>query len=355
MMKKDVSSKLVTLTLSSILILAISCIDRLDFWKETEEGQLIIYGLFTDSDDSHIVNISTSAPFAFRPKGVSNGEVFLLTEGKGKKAYINKGNGKYELQDVKAKNGESYALEVVLEEVTYRSNFQKMPELVGKDSLSYQIVYEPFRTPLDEHLFKVYAKSQLPDTKDQLFIRWIVEEAHYWPLLWIPPGVPPPPPCFIFDVMDPTKVNLFDGTVTANRQNEQLLATRKIDNAFLFPFFVTVNQLSINREAFDYWERINIVLNNKGSLFDIPPAPVFGNIININDPNQHILGFFEVAKSSVSRFYVTSEISPIYLQPICEYTPGKPRELYPAECHSCEGRAAGREWTSNRPLWWVYD
>lgn len=355
-MKKNLYStlKLVTYFVSLILVTS-SCIDPLDFWQETQEGQLIIYGLFTDLDDKHVVNISTSAPLAFRPKGVSNASVYLLIEGEEKIAYLNKGNGVYELEGVISEEGKSYALEVILNGVTYRSQFQEMPEAVGKDSLSYEVAYEPFKSSLDEHVFKVFTKSELPETKDQLFIRWIVEEAHYWQLLWIPPGTPPPPPCFIFDVMDPSRVNLFDGTITSSRQTEKLLAIRKINNAFLFPYFVTVKQLSINRQAFEYWQKINIVINNKGSLFDIPPAPVVGNIMNTENPNELVLGFFEVAKSSVSRFYVTSEISPIYLQPICNFIPGRPTNQYPSECLSCEGRAAGREWTIERPEWWIYD
>ena len=76
---------------------------------------------------------------------------------------------------MKSTEGKSYALEVVLEGVTYRSKFQEMPKVVGKDSLSYQVAYEPFRSSLDEHVFKVFAKSEIPETKDQLFLRWIVE------------------------------------------------------------------------------------------------------------------------------------------------------------------------------------
>lgn len=355
-MKKNLYSIFKQLTcLFSLILVTVSCIDRLDFWQETQEGQLIIYGLFTDIEDKHLVNISTTAPLSFRPKGVSNAAVYLLTEDEEKIAYLNKGNGVYELQGIHAAEGKSYAVEVILNGTAYRSSFQELPSAVGKDDLSYEVAYEPFRSSEDEYVFKVFTKSDLPETKDQLFIRWVVEEAHYWQLLWIPPATPPPPPCFIFDVMDPSRVNLFDGTVTSNRQTERLLATRKIDNAFLFPYFVTVKQLSINREAFQYWEKINIVINNKGSLFDIPPAPVVGNIVNTENPNELILGFFEVAKSSISRFYVTSEISPIYLQPICNFIPGKPTNQYPSECLSCEARAGGREWTSITPEWWVYD
>lgn len=332
-----------------------SCIDPLDFWQETQEGQLIIYGLFTDLDDAHIVNISTTAPMGFRPKGVSDAAVYLLIDKEVKLAYDNKGKGTYELQGIKSQEGKSYALEVILNGQTYRSPFQEMPPIVGKDSLSFEVAYEPFGSSLDEHVFKVFTKSELPESTSQLFVRWIVEEAHYWQLLWIPPGTPPPPPCFVFDVMDPSRVNLFDGTVSSNRNPERLLAIRKIDNAFLFPYYVTVKQLSITRQAFEYWEKINIVINNKGSLFDIPPAPVIGNITNVENPDEPVLGFFEVAKSRVSRFYVTSEISPIYLQPICNYIPGKSIDQYPSECLSCEAKASGRIWSTIIPDWWVYD
>jgi hypothetical protein len=102
-MKKNFYSKLkLPICLVSLFLVTFSCIEPLDFWQETQEGQLIIYGLFTDIDEKHVVNISTSAPLAFRPKGVSNAAVYLLTDGEEKISYFNKGNGVYELQGVKS-------------------------------------------------------------------------------------------------------------------------------------------------------------------------------------------------------------------------------------------------------------
>jgi hypothetical protein len=340
------------------LILACSCIDRLDFIGDTVEGQIIIYGLLTAGENTHTVNVGSSRSLGFTQIGIPNAEVNLLVKDGGTLRYTSLGNGNYELHNFNPIEGQSYSLEVLVGENVYRSTFQEIPKSIGTDSLSYEVGYEPFRTTANEHVLKVFTKTQLPRDNASVYLRWIVEETAYWELVWIyAPGIPPPmpPPCFVFDIIEPTKINLFDGSVSTTRDFEQLLATRKIDNSFLFPMFISVKQLSINREAYEYWERIKIMIENQGSLFDIPPAPINGNIINVNNPNEKVLGFYEVAKSQVTRFYVTSEISPIYFQPPCTFVMGRQFFEYPSECQTCSNRALGRKFVTVRPDWWVYD
>ncbi|MEB2778671.1 DUF4249 domain-containing protein [Algoriphagus sp. D3-2-R+10] len=340
------------------IILISSCIDRLDFIGDTKEGQIIIYGLLSAGENIHTVNVGLSRSSGFTQSSIPNAEVNLLVQEGGTYRYTSIGDGNYELHNFNPVEGQSYSLEVMVGEKVYRSTFQEIPSSNGVDSLSYDVAYEPFRTTFQEHVFKVYSKTRLPENDEPVYLRWIVEETAYWELVWIyAPGIPPPlpPPCFIFDIMEPAKINLFDGSSSKTQTFDQLLATRKIDNSFLFPMFISVKQLSINRDAYEYWEKIKTVIENQGSLFDIPPAPIIGNIKNTNDPNEKVLGFFEVAKSQVTRFYVTSEISPVYLPPPCFFVLGKPRLDYPAECLTCEDRALGRKFVMERPDWWVYD
>jgi hypothetical protein len=346
------------LLLSVWIFVAFSCIDRLDFIGDTVKGQIIIYGLLATGETTQTVNVGMSRSSGFIQQGVSNATVSLLLKNGGKLTYFSVGNGNYELQNFEPEEGESYSIEVIVGEKVYRSAFQEIPTVNGIDSLSYDVAYEPFRTNANEHVFRVFNKTVIPQNNEPVFIRWVAEETAYWQLVWIyAPGIPPPfpPPCFIFDVMEPSKINLFNGTATNTRTIDQLLVRRKIDNAFLYPMFITVKQLSINREAYEYWERIKIILNNQGSLFDIPPAPIRGNIINIENPDEKVLGFFEVAKTQISRFYVTSEISPIYLHPPCTFVLGRPLLEYPSDCITCANRAAGRRFVTVRPDWWIYD
>lgn len=340
------------------LSLTVSCIEKLDFIGETKEGQLIIYGLFTDSDERQIVNVSRTALSGLAPEGVQNASVSVLSESGERFQYFNLGNGEYELYGCRALEEKSYTLEVELDGKVYRSKSEKVPKLAAEDVLSFTFEEEPFRTETPENVFKVFSETTLPNTQDPIYLRWTIEETYLWPLAWLKgTGIPPPqpPPCFISDSIEPNRINLFDGSGTSTRNSTVVLGRRLVDNSFQYPFFVSVRQLSINREAYEYWEKIKIVINNQGSLFDIPPAPVLGNIFNVEDREETVLGYFEVAKTKITRIYSTRSDVPFFLVDPCEYIPSKSDDSYSAECKSCEARAQGKRWTTNKPDWWKYD
>ncbi|MEN2283508.1 DUF4249 domain-containing protein [Algoriphagus sp. SE2] len=355
--RTKISTRLL-LVFSLYLLLPFSCIDKLDSFDDPQEEQLVIYGLLTDRYERQIVTVSRTSAFGFDPLGVREAKVSLLTASGSRFRYISNGFGEYILEGFAAIEGESYAIEVILEDKVYMSNYEKIPELLADDVISFEFNKEPFRTESPESVFTVFSETTLPNSSNPIYLRWMVEETYFWPLVYLP-GTgfppPPPPPCFISDVIEPNRVNLFDGSSTNTQKGKFVLAKRLVDNSFLYPFFVSVKQLSINREAYEYWEKINIIINNQGSLFDIPPASVLGNISNFEDPNETVLGYFEVAKTKVSRIYTTREDVPFFLVDPCQYFPNKPENSYASECKSCEARAQGRRWTNNAPDWWKFD
>jgi len=346
------------LVVALLLVLTVSCVDRLDFVGETKEGQLVIYGLLTDVEERQVVTVSRTALSGLPPRGVANAKVSVLSTSGARYPYTSLKTGEYELVGFRATAGNSYALEVVVDGKVYQSKFEKVPELDAEDKLSFTFDNEPFRTEKPEYVFKVFSETKLPDTQDPIYLRWTIEETYLWPLAWLRgTGIPPPqpPPCFISDVIEPNRINLFDGSGTSTRNSTLLLGRRSVDNSFQYPFYVTVKQLSINREAYNYWEKIKIVISNQGSLFDIPPAPVFGNIFNVKDSEETVLGYFEVAKTKTTRIYTTNADVPFYLLDPCQFLPSTPDDSYPAECRSCAARAQGRSWTIKAPAWWKYD
>jgi hypothetical protein len=346
------------LVFSLYFFLPFSCIEKLDFFDETQEVQLVIYGLLTDMPERQVVSVSRTSAIGLAPMGVSDAKVSLLTASGGRFRYFLSGFGEYTLEGFAAVDGESYAIEVVLENKVYMSTFEKVPELLADDVISFEFNKEPFRTESPESVFTVFSETTLPNSADPIYLRWMVEETYFWPLVYLP-GTgfppPPPPPCFISDVFEPNRINLFDGSGTSTRKGNFVLGKRLVDNSFLYPFFVSVKQLSINRKAYEYWEKIKIVIDNQGSLFDIPPASVFGNISNVEDRNETVLGYFEVAKTKVTRIYTTRADVPFNLVDPCLYIPNKPENSYASECTSCEGRAQGRRWTNDAPDWWKFD
>ena len=50
--------------------------------------------------------------------------------------------------------------------------------------------------------------------------------------------------------------------------------------------------------------KVQSVISPAGTVFDPPPASVPRNIFNTNDPNQKLLGFFDVTEVDIQRTFV---------------------------------------------------
>ena len=63
-------------------------------------------------------------------------------------------------------------------------------------------------------------------------------------------------------------------------------------------------QYSLSESTYEYWEKIYVVSNQTGSIFDKVPAGVTGNINQV-DGDSEVLGYFEVANVDIRRFSTT--------------------------------------------------
>lgn len=334
------------------------CIDRLDFFGDTQGGQLVIYGMVNDTDEVQRLEISRTNLQGFNPKGEDGASVTLLTQDGRRLRYTNTGNGEYQLAGFKGTPGQSYSIEVIIDKDIYESTVQTMPTILAVDNLEFRFGREMLDTEAEEGVFVVSATTNFPEGDNSGFFRWTALETYQWQRTWLPcVGLcpPPPNPCYISDLMDPNRITLFDGSSSRTRQTRQEIAKRAVDNSFIGIFYVSLKQHSITRDAFEYWRKIDLIVNNRGSLFDIPPAPVYGNITNKNNPDEIVLGFFEVARVKYTRKFVNPADVPFFLTRPCDIVVGKPAEDYAAECVQCEVRAKGRAWTTTAPEWWFKD
>ena len=68
--------------------------------------------------------------------------------------------------------------------------------------------------------------------------------------------------------------------------------------------FVEVSQFSFTREAYQFWKLYQEQSTRTGTIFDPLPAPIRGNVYNIQDPNDYALGYFGVSGISTKRLVV---------------------------------------------------
>jgi hypothetical protein len=345
-----------------------SCVDQISFpLEKADEEKLIVSGVLTDLNETQYVFLSETTSNARQP--IASGQYFVLNdlprpiqgasvvlakEGSGNLWFYQETKpGQYELNGFRPVGGEGgYYLEVRIGNRVYRSNAHQFPEVVGSDELSFSFQRGQFGDSPETSFVSIVSKVTLPQQVGGYYLRWMVEEAYYWNLTFFPnPFNTPPPNCFVFGYPDPERINLLNGDLLNNPggQSSLVLAQRGIDQSFLSRHYFMVRQLSIDKEAHEYWRKVLELVNNSGSVFDSPPAPIRGNIRRLDFPNEMVLGYFEVAKASIKRIYTTRADVPYFIEDICAYVPGKSAALYPPTCRAC---SAFPNSTSQVPSWW---
>jgi len=69
-----------------------------------------------------------------------------------------------------------------------------------------------------------------------------------------------------------------------------------------------VSQYGLSADAERYWKGLAISSQSQGSLFDLQPGTIVGNIRSVNNPDEIVLGIFEVVQEERYRvFYYASD------------------------------------------------
>ncbi len=332
-----------------------SCVDQINFkLDKPERERLIVSGLLTDLNETQTVYLSTTTSNAREPLSVgdsiyvmddkprpfSGAWVKLIDETSGKTwDYQQPKEGQYELYGFVHESPDArYVLEIVMSGAVYRSEPQAIPEVIGSDELS--VSFERTRLGDNPDAAQAVIKTDvtLPEQVGDYYLRWAVDEAYFWDLTFFPnPFNRPPPLCVVFGFPEPERITLVNGDLlnAPSGKTSQIVAKRLVDQSFLSRHYFNVRQLSISRDAYEYWRRVGEVVNNTGSVFDTPPAPIKGNLYNVNDENEVVLGYFEVSKAKMTRIFTTLADVPYFLEKICVYEPGKSRDQYDPTCLSC--------------------
>lgn len=72
-------------------------------------------------------------------------------------------------------------------------------------------------------------------------------------------------------------------------------------------YSILVNQYSLNEDEYTYWEKLQSISEKVGSLYDITPSSIPGNIYCVEDPAEQVLGYFSVSAKTSKRIYIDDD------------------------------------------------
>ncbi|MEQ1587534.1 MAG: DUF4249 domain-containing protein [Cyclobacteriaceae bacterium] len=335
-----------------------SCLTPIDFPVEMEGGTLVVTGQISTITDQSVIQLGTTANSVRLSFPVSGafiqlfddvGNVYPYEEDFGKE-------GNYYLKNVTGVTGRTYYIEInLVDGRVYKSLPEKLPEPAIQESVYYTIVKKEFTdgegAVVVRDYIDLFSNNRLVSSNEPTYLKWGVEET----FLLSPTDFPDiegriPPPCFIVQNADPQRIVLFNGSeVSTTSISDLLVGSRLIDWTFLERHYFTVYQSSLTKDAYDYWRKVNIVANQAGTIFDTPPAPIVGNIVSKENPDEKMLGYFQATNQTFSRFVIFQSDLPFPLTvATCTFTGSFNPLDYPVRCFDCTNV---RNSSYKRPDW----
>lgn len=290
-----------------------SCINEIELPIRSESPRLVVEGMITNEKPPYIVRLFTTGDFLssrYPPASLGvQSALVTITDDTGKsttlKAVLEQ-PGVYQTVDstFRGEIGRLYTLVVRMPDGKI---FQSQPE---------QLLPVPELDELKARFVDVPDRSQpsgyqvLVDTQDPIetanYYRWsaygyVRRESEGLPMIG---GGICCKSCWL--LIANNEVNIFsDANINGNRIQEKF--------ALFSPFYVRgkqyveVSQYSLTREAYQFWKLLDEQQTRTGSLFDPQPAPIEGNIYNVENTNELALGYFGASAVSRRRLIIAGD------------------------------------------------
>jgi hypothetical protein len=336
----------------AVVLTLCKCIDPYSPKLKGYESLLVVDGLVTDENKSYTVKLSrTLQDQNDTPPMVSDATVFI-TDNAGNYCYLNNmGDGIYKTDSsqFRGQTGKTYVLHINTPEgENYESDQCLMQSVPHIDSIYFAKDQEVVNngTEIQEGI-RIYLDSEEGD--NNLNYRWTFEETWEFKV--------PNPKRFNFLYLKPglvinriVKVEHVKEFCWKNRKSDEILiravyagepnqirkeplffiATGESDR-LMIKYSILVKQYSISKNEYDFWDNLKKVNSSGADIFAAQPYPVTSNIHSIKNPNEWVLGYFQVSAVTQKRknihFNDIAAMNVPFYQYTCETMEFEPRDF----------------------------
>jgi hypothetical protein len=305
-----------------LMVLGTGCIEPFEPDIEESNKVMVIDGRITNTDDIQTINVSISSPYnnpQFKPV---TGCVVRVEDNAGHGiTFVESDEGIYQsnLEPDFLIVGKAYKLQVFTpDDEVYESEYDTLLACAPIDSLSYKVEMQGTSNPRINYYgirFYLDAIGSLEESRNYL---WTFEETweyiSYYKIQYIWDGfnlldyTPQLHGFKICYLTDRLKNFLVGSTSLMGRNEISQLPLHFVSNQtprLQEQYSLLVTQHSLSDAAFLYWDRIRAQSVESGGLFETQPSRTTGNISNINDPEEKVLGNFFVSQVQQKRITVT--------------------------------------------------
>jgi hypothetical protein len=315
------------------LVFLTSCID--EYWPDLTryDNLLVVDGVISNGDGPCSIKLSFSSDVNY-PRYIAYRDCQVtISTGSGQEYNLNEEKpGTYLTEEgvFSGIPGEQYKLTVQTPDGRiYESPWETMLHPVEIDSVYAAIEYRQTDTENHDLVGYQFYLDTKSSTVDSTYFWWSLEETYQYnadfTLEYLYAGSIQPFPnwdtlftCWRTSQIPEIFISNTNDLISPRIEKFPLQYVDTESRRLSVRYSLLIDQYTINRQVYEYWENLKTQIEEDGSLYSSQPFQVRGNMVNIDDPDEPVLGYFIVAGKSSKRIYVDRPWGELFYYTECE-------------------------------------
>jgi hypothetical protein len=297
-----------------LLSTAVACIEPYEINDSKPTNTLVVEAVISNQMKKHQVLLSrASASFNDKTLKREEGAVVTIADGEGSVVSLTEERpGVYVTPEFAAEPGKSYTLHI---KTTSGRQYASRGVLFN-DGPDIGALYAKYVQKDELKGIEIYVDTE--DPKNQAhFFRWDYIDAYEvhapFPSNWIwlggnnvefrHDGIDT---CYVTDTLRNILIRSTNGLEQDKITGQAIRFIPDYSYALKYRYGILVQQFSLSEEGYSYWENLRTISERQGSLSDVQPGSLPGNISCITDDDETVIGYFEVCKVSEKRLFTSA-------------------------------------------------
>jgi hypothetical protein len=380
------------LVIGFLVICAVSCVEPFQPDIEETEGLLVVSGRITDRPGAHYVEISRSSKLEEPGFIPVEGCVVRVEDQTGRTAtYREDSPGIYRADLDEDFLGLNRAYKLFIDTpdgAQYESSYDSLLPCPEPENLYFEVDSQPTANQRVTYYgiqFYIDVDGVMNDSRN---VMWQLEETYEYHANYLIGAIwngrvfrefeiPTDSLYFCYKTLDIPEIHVASsGHLTVNKLTKYPLTFVSNQSPRLkYKYSLLVTQYSLSDEAFRFWEQSRIQLTETGGFYETQPSTVPGNICNIHDGTEQVLGYFYASQVKEKRLTVKCRFRfrtptglhceldtimgveelgdeyPYYMFSMSPFGIGPPYATSGPECFNCRLRGG----TTTTPDYWYED
>ena len=307
-----------------LLLLSLFCCSSCEeYFNPSLEGAepiLVVEGNITNLPGPYTVKLLfSSSVYAEDQQAVENAIVIIEEENGEQETLIETEAGTYltSVNGIQGMPNSNYKLSIRLTDGTaYESSYQTIPEDIKIDTVEADLEFQYLSIDVPNVPGYQFSVSTELGENDENYFLWLLESTYKYRSDFTIDHVydnfttqPYPNPTefmtcwrtdqineiYTFKTLDLSEPKVDRLPINFTRADQQQLYIR---------YSLLVKQFTINKEAYTFWNKLQGQVESQENLYSSQPFQIRGNISNVDDSKEKVLGFFMAAAQNDKRIFV---------------------------------------------------